>query len=396
MKRRKICVVTTSRADYGLLYWLLKAIDKDLNLKLQIIAAGAHLEHKFGFTYKIIEDDGLEINEKVNMSLTDDSYIGISQSISKGHIGFAHSYHKLNPDIIVLLGDRYELISAAAPAVLAKVPIAHIHGGEITIGAIDNVVRHCITKMAVFHFASTEIYRRRIIQMGEEPRFVFNYGAPGLDNLYRLKLLDIKELENALEFDLKGTIAIITYHPVTLSSKSIEKQISTLLEAVYGLDFKAVFTMSNADAGGNVLNKKIRNFCNSKPRKYKFFKNLGQVIYLSCLRNFNVMIGNSSSGIIEACSFGLPVVNIGDRQAGRVKGANVIDVNCSKAGIQKGINVALSKAFNNKIRNAQNPYDKYRDGKTGYRIKEKLKKVKINNDLIKKNFYDLSFNNFNI
>ena len=396
MKRRKICVVTTSRADYGLLYWLLKAIDKDLNLKLQIIAAGAHLEHEFGFTYKIIEDDGLEINEKVNMSLTDDSYIGISQSISKGHIGFAHSYHKLNPDIIVLLGDRYELISAAAPAVLAKVPIAHIHGGEITIGAIDNVVRHCITKMAVFHFASTEIYRRRIIQMGEEPRFVFNYGAPGLDNLYRLKLLDIKELENALEFDLKGTIAIITYHPVTLSSKSIEKQISTLLEAVYGLDFKAVFTMSNADAGGNVLNKKIRNFCNSKPRKYKFFKNLGQVIYLSCLRNFNVMIGNSSSGIIEACSFGLPVVNIGDRQAGRVKGANVIDVNCSKAGIQKGINVALSKAFNNKIRNAQNPYDKYRDGKTGYRIKEKLKKVKINNDLIKKNFYDLSFNNFNI
>jgi UDP-hydrolysing UDP-N-acetyl-D-glucosamine 2-epimerase len=307
-----------------------------------------------------------------------------------------HSYQKLNPDIVVLLGDRCELISAATPAVLAKVPVAHIHGGEITEGAVDNVVRHCITKMSVFHFASTEIFRRRIIQMGEEPRFVFNYGAPGLDNLYRLKLLDRNELEKALGFDLNGTVSIITYHPVTLSIKPVETQINTLLEAVDGFCFKVIFTMANADIGGSIINKKIRDFCSNRPGKCKFSKNLGQIVYLSCLKNFDVMIGNSSSGMIEACSLGLPVVNIGDRQAGRVRGTNVIDVNCSKSGIQKGINIALSRAFNNKIRNAKNPYDKYGDGKTCYRIKEKLKKIKISPGLIKKKFYDLNFNTVSV
>lgn len=395
MKKRKICVVTTSRADYGLLYWLMQAIVKDSDLKLQIIAGGTHLEPEFGLTYKIIENDGFKINDKINISLKDDSYIGISKSISKGYIGFAKSYHKLKPDIIVLLGDRYELISAAAPAVFAQIPIAHIHGGEITEGAVDNIIRHCITKMAVFHFASTEVYRKRIIQMGEDPKHIFNYGAPGLDNLYKLKLLDRDGLEKALEFDLHGTVAIITYHPVTLSRKPVENQINALLQALESFDFKAIFTMANADIGGSIINDKIRKFCNGR-RKYKFFRNLGQVVYLSCLNNFNVMIGNSSSGIIEACSFGLPVVNVGSRQTGRIRGANVIDVNCSKTEIQKGIKIALSKTFNKNIRNLQNPYDKYGDGKTAYRIKERLKKIKIGADSVKKSFYDLDFNTFSV
>jgi len=392
MKKRKICIVTTSRADYGLLYWLMKAINEDRDLKLQIVAAGMHLEAEFGLTYKIIEEDGFEIDEKINMSMTDDSDIGISKSISKGCVRFASLYHRLGPDLVVLLGDRYELISAAMPAVVARVPIAHIHGGEITEGAVDNVVRHCITKMSVFHFASTETYRRRIIQMGEEPRFVVNYGAPGLDNLYRLKLFDKDKLEEVLDFDLNGTTAMITYHPVTLSKKRVETQINTVLETLDGFDFKAIFTMANADVGGSVINSEIKKFCNDRPRRCKFFKNLGQVVYLSCLKNFDVMIGNSSSGIIEASSLGLSVVNIGDRQAGRVRGANVIDVNCTKAGIRKGINLALSGDFRNKIRDGKNPYDKYGDGRTSYRIKEKLKKIKIEHSLTEKVFYDLSFN----
>lgn len=390
MSRRKICIVTTSRADYGLLYWLMKEIQKDRELKLQVIAAGMHLELEFGLTYKVIERDGFEIDEKINMSMTDDTDIGISKSISTGFTKFAYSYQKLKPDLIVLLGDRCELISAAMPAVIAKIPVAHIHGGETTQGAIDEAIRHSITKMSALHFACTETYRVRIIQMGENPRFVFNYGAPGLDNLYKLKFLNKDELEEVLGFDLNGRNAIITYHPATLEKSSARSQIVNLLKAVDDFDFKAVFTMANADIGGSAINREIRKFCKKGSKRYKFFRNLGQVVYLSCLKDFDIMIGNSSSGIIESPSFKLPVVNIGDRQKGRVRERNVIDVNYSKSGIQKGINLALSDNFKSKIKDIKNPYDKYCDGKTSYRIKEKLKKIKVGEHLMKKKFYDIS------
>jgi UDP-N-acetylglucosamine 2-epimerase (non-hydrolysing)/GDP/UDP-N,N'-diacetylbacillosamine 2-epimerase (hydrolysing) len=389
MRKRKICVITTSRADYGLLYWLMKEIQSDCELVLQVIAAGMHLEPGFGLTYKAISEDGFKITEKIRLSMKDDTEIGISKSIGIGFKKFAMTYEKLRPDVIVLLGDRYELLSAAVPALVSKIPLAHIHGGETTQGAIDEAVRHCITKMSIVHFVSTEIYRKRIVQMGEDPKFVFNYGAPGLDNLHRLRLLNKKKLQEELDFDLHGETAIITCHPATLEKYSPGDQIDNLLKALKAYDFKAVFTMANADVGGRTINREIEKFCRAEPGKYKFFRNLGQVAYLSCLKNFDIMVGNSSSGIIEAPSFKLPVVNIGDRQKGRVRAKNVIDVGYSKSSIEKGVKKALSRAFRNTIRYVKNPYDRYSDGKTGYRIKQKLKKLKLDGDLVKKKFHDL-------
>jgi UDP-N-acetylglucosamine 2-epimerase (non-hydrolysing)/GDP/UDP-N,N'-diacetylbacillosamine 2-epimerase (hydrolysing) len=391
MNKRKICVVTTSRADYGLLYWLMKEIQDDSDLKLQIIAAGMHLEPKFGLTYKIIEKNGLRINAKVNMSMTDDTEIGVAKSIGIGCEIFANAFSKLKPDIIVLLGDRFELISAAISALIAKIPIAHIHGGETSQGAIDEAIRHSITKMSAIHFACTEVYKKRIIQLGENPRFVFNYGAPGLDNIKKLKLLCKNDLQKELDFEFNGEIAIITYHPVTLEKDDSRNQIVIILNVLKSFEFKAIFTMANADIGGSKINEEIQKFCKKNPKKYKFFSNLGQVNYLSCLKNFDLMIGNSSSGIVESISFKIPVVNIGDRQKGRIKAENVIDVKCSKTEIKKAIQLALSKYFKDKIKNINNPYDKYNDGKVSYRIKEKLKRIRINENLIKKKFYDISF-----
>ncbi|MFC1558941.1 UDP-N-acetylglucosamine 2-epimerase, partial [candidate division KSB1 bacterium] len=313
MRKRKICVVTTSRADYGLLFWLMKEIQNDKGLLLQIIAAGMHLEPEFGLTYKFIEQDGFRINEKIDMSMTEDTEVGIVKSIGKGCEKFIGVFQRLKPDIIVLLGDRFELISAAVSALIAKIPIAHIHGGETTQGAIDEAVRHSITKMSSIHFASTEEYRNRIIQMGENPRYVYNFGSPSLDRIKKLKLLNKDELQKSLRFNLKGKVAIITYHPVTLEKDTATDQIVTILNAIDSINCKAIFTMANADIGGSKINRAIRKFCDKKPVKYKFLENLGQINYFNSLKNFDLMIGNSSSGIIESAAFRIPVVNIGDR-----------------------------------------------------------------------------------
>ncbi len=391
MKKRTVCIVTTSRADYGLLYWLMKEVREDPALQLQVIVAGMHLESEFGDTYKVVEADGFKLDSKIEMSMNDDSAIGILKSLSEGLVKFGHSYSELKPDLIVLLGDRYELFSAAVPALLSEIPIAHIHGGETTEGSFDEATRHCVTKMASLHFASTEVYRKRIVQLGEKPECVFNYGAPGLDNIYRIKCPSKKELEEALEFDLKGTVALVTCHPVTLEAKDVKEQISNVLDSIVAFDFKAVFTMANADIGGSVINDEIKKFCNKNPKKYKLFKNLGQRLFFGCLKTFDLMIGNSSSGMIESSSFNLPVVNIGDRQKGRVRGENVIDVDYSKASIKAGISTALSSGFINKMREIKNPYDKYCDGKTSWKIKEKLKEVEIARNLVKKHFNDIEF-----
>ena len=389
MNKRKICVITTSRAEYGLLYWLMKEIQNDSDLKLQLIAAGMHIEAKFGSTYKIIERDRFKIDEKINMSMADDTELGIVKSIGLGCTGFASAFQKLKPDIIVLLGDRFELISAFTAALVMKIPIAHIGGGETTEGAMDEAIRHSITKMSVIHFPSTEIYRKRIIQMGENSRFVFNYGSLSLDNVKKLKLLNKDELQKALDFNLNGKIAIVTYHPVTLEKDTASGQIVTILKAIDSINCKAIFTMANADIGGSKINKAIREFCDKNPEKYKFLDNLGQINYYSSLKNFDLMIGNSSSGLIESAAFRIPVVNIGDRQKGRIRGENVIDVRCSKVQIEKAIKTGLSDGFINKIKNMKNPYAKYQDGKVNYRTKEKLKKLKIDESLLKKKFYDI-------
>lgn len=391
MKKRKICVLTTSRSDYGLLYWLMKEIQQDDDLQLQIIATGMHLSPEHGMTVKVIEEDGFRINKRIFMLLSSDHESAITKSIGAGMIAFPDALNDLKPDILVVLGDRYELLAGVVTALILKVPIAHIHGGEASQGAMDEAIRHSITKMASLHFAATEAYRNRIIQMGENPNFVYNFGAPGLDHIYKSELLDKKRLEKNLNFDLSRQVAIVTYHPVTLERNTPEMQIKNILWSIKKAGINAIFTSANADTYGSIINTEIKRFCDQDPSRFKFFSNLGQLNYLSCLRNVDLMVGNSSSGLTEAPSFRLPVVNVGDRQKGRIKAENVIDVDYSMEKIGAGIQKACSPEFKRKIRNMKNPYEKYRDGKVSYRIKEKLKRISFSEGFLKKKFNDIQF-----
>ena len=391
MNKRKICVITGTRADYGLLYWLLQEIKKDKGLELQLIATGMHLSPEFGSTYKEIEKDGFEIDDKVEILLSSDSEVATTKAVGLGCIGFSDSFNNLNSDMVVVLGDRFEILSASIAAMMARIPLIHLHGGETSQGAIDEGIRHSITKMATYHFPAAEEYKNRIVQMGENPKRVFNYGMAGLDHIYKLDLLTKEELEKKINFKFDNKTAIVTYHPVTLE-KNNEGQIDNLLEAIKQFDLKVIFTKSNADSGGRIINKKIKKFVNKNSNKHIFIDNLGQVKYLSTLKYVDLMIGNSSSGLLEAPSFKLPVVNIGDRQKGRIKADNVIDCNYDKTNIKKAIKKALSIKFINKIENIKNPYDKFEDGNTSYIIKEKLKNLNLNSEVLKKEFYDINYN----
>ncbi len=389
MRRRKICAVTTSRADFGLLRGLLKAIHADSALRLQVIASGIHLAPKFGLTWRDIEAEGIKIDRKISLRLTGDSSVANLKSIGVGLNGFAEVFAELKPEIVVLLGDRFELFAPAISALMLGIPIAHIHGGELSEGAIDDSVRHAITKLASLHFAVTEVYRRRIIQMGESPDRVFNFGAPGLDQLYGSSLLTRPQLERELGFSLQDPIALITYHPVTRDAGSAEAQVRCLVAAIKASGLKAVFTMANADAQGALINARLQAACKQNPGRFKWIPHLGHRRYLSCLQHFTVMVGNSSSGLTEAPSFRLPVVNIGDRQRGRARAANVIDVPCSRAAILKGITMATSSRFRTSLRGMRNPYDRFQDGRASERIKDVLKHVTLSDDLLKKSFHDL-------
>jgi UDP-hydrolysing UDP-N-acetyl-D-glucosamine 2-epimerase len=389
VKRRKICAVTTSRADFGLLRGLLKAIQADSALRLQVIASGMHLAPKFGRTWRDIKAEGIKIDWKISLRLTGDSSVANLKSIGVGLNGFAEAFAELKPEIVVLLGDRFELFAPAISALMLGIPIAHIHGGELSEGAIDDSVRHAITKLASLHFAVTETYRRRIIQMGESPNRVFNFGAPGLDQLYGSTLLTRPQLEQELGFRLQGPIALVTYHPVTRDAGSAEAQVRCLVTAIKASGLKAVFTMANADAQGALINARLQAVCAQTPGRFKWFPHLGHRRYLSCLKHFTVMVGNSSSGLTEAPSFRLPVVNIGDRQRGRVRAANVIDVPCSRVAILQGIKRAISSRFRASLRGMRNPYDRFHDGRASERIKDVLKHVTLSGDLLKKSFHDL-------
>ena len=390
MRRRKICVVTTSRADFGLLSGLLKAIQSDSALTLQVIASGMHLSPDFGQTWRDIEAEGIKIDRKVRLRLTGKSSVDNLQSISWGMIGFAKAFEELKPEIVVLLGDRFELLAPAVSALMLQVPIAHIHGGELSEGAIDDSVRHSITKMASLHFAATETYRRRIIQMGESPGCVFNFGAPGLDKLYSSALLTQSQLEQEIGISLKDPVALVTYHPVTRDAGSVGTQVRTLVAAIESSGLKAVFTMANADAQGAQINSRLQAACTRNPERFKWISHLGHRRYLSCLKHFAIMVGNSSSGLTEAPSFRMPVVNIGDRQRGRVMAANVINVRCDETEIAQGIKRGISSRFRNSIRGMRNPYDRYHDGRTSERIKNVLKNTIISDEFLKKRFYDLT------
>ncbi len=382
--KRNICVITASRAEYGLLYWLMREIKDDPGLRLSVIVTGAHLEHRFGLTYKQIIKDGFKVDYKVDMDLSSDTDKGIIRSVGLGTEGFGKAYDKIRPDLVVILGDRFEMLAAASAAVLSRVPIAHIHGGEVTEGAYDNAIRHAITKMSHLHFTSHKDYARRVIQMGEDPKRVFNFGAPALDNINKLKLLTKIELEKDLGIKIDKNTAVVTFHPVTLKKGKAKVHIKSLLFALKRKGLKTIFTMPNADAENRAIFNEIVKYVKDNPRTSKLFMSLGQIRYLSLMRYAGLMIGNSSSGIIEAPSFKLPVVNIGDRQKGRIKARNIIDCNEDADSIIKAITRARSKRFRRALRTLINPFI---SRSVSERIKDVLKSVNLTD--FKKGFYDL-------
>lgn len=385
--KRKICVITGSRAEYGLLYGLMKEIQADPDLKLQTIATGAHLSPEFGLTYRDIERDGFRIDSKVEMLLSSDTPVGISKSMGIGMIGFADAFEKLKPDILVVLGDRYEIFAACIAALPSRLPIAHIHGGETTRGAIDEAIRHAITKMAHLHFAAAEVYRRRIIQMGEDPRHVFCVRAPGLERIQKIKFMTRKEFGAATGFRFGSRNLLVTFHPVTLESRTSAKQFAELLAALDSFrDVRIIFTKPNADTEGRILLKMIDHYVRLHPDRTEAFTSLGQVKYLSALSHVDAVVGNSSSGIIEAPFLKIPTVNIGDRQAGRAMAKSVICCRPQRASIKRALQRACSKEFRHSLREMRNPYE---GGMGSGKIKNILKRVDLNTRLLKKVFYDI-------
>ncbi|WP_347988738.1 UDP-N-acetylglucosamine 2-epimerase [Methylomonas sp. AM2-LC] len=384
---RKICVVTGSRAEYGLLHWLLKAIQADTELQLQLLVTGMHLSSEFGLTWQQIVADGFEIDHKVEMLLSSDSVVGICKSMGVGLIGVADALQDLQPDILVVLGDRFEILVAAQAAMIQRIPIAHIHGGELTEGAVDDSIRHAISKMSHLHFTSTEGYKRRVIQLGEQPHRVFNVGAPGLDNIYRQPLLNRLELENALGFSFAKHNLLVTFHPVTLENNSSVEQFTQLLQALDSFqDVHIIFTHANADADGRSMSVMIENYQKANPLRVASFVSLGSLKYLSVLKQVNAVVGNSSSGLLEAPACGVATVNIGDRQRGRIAGASVIHCLPIAEEIRAAIHTALSDEFLKRLNCVENPYGQ---GGASEKIKDILKQVSLQ-DILKKHFYDVS------
>lgn len=386
---KKICVITGTRADYGLLRPLIKRIKHDKELKLQLVATGMHLSPEFGLTYKEIEDDGFEIDEKIEMLLSSDTPVGVSKSMGLSMIGFADTFNRLKPDMIIVLGDRYEIFSAVSSALPFRILVAHIHGGETTEGAIDESMRHSISKMSYLHFTSTEIYRKRVIQLGENPSRVFNVGAIGIESINELELLSKSELEKHINFKFGEQTASVTFHPVTLESGTSEDQFKELLNTLDKFkDLKIIFTKSNSDTDGRVVNKMIDDYVNNNIDKAIAFTSMGQLKYLSSLQYVDLVIGNSSSGIIEVPSFEIPTVNIGDRQKGRIQAETVINCRPLEDEIYASIETGLSDEFKEKIKDIKNPYGEGNVSKSIIKILKEYFLLKDKN--IKKKFYDIN------
>jgi len=383
--RRKICVVTGTRAEYGLLYWLMKEITSDSDLQLQLIVTGMHLSPEFGLTYKEIEKE-FKIDKKIEMLLSSDTSIGISKSMGLAQISFSEAYEEMKPDILVVLGDRYEIFSAVSSAMIARIPIAHLHGGETTEGAFDESIRHSITKMSHLHFTATDEYRDRVIQLGEQPNRVFNVGGLGIENIKRLKLLDKKEFEESIGFKLNKKNIIVTFHPVTLEDNTAREQFQNLLDVIDELkDTHIIFTKANSDTNGRVINQMIDEYVAKNYDKSVAFSSLGQLRYLSALQYVDAVVGNSSSGLAEAPSFKIGTINIGDRQKGRIMADSVIDCDCNIISIKNGFEKLYSKSFEAILKESSNPYG---DGGASIKIKDIIKNSNLDN-ILKKSFYDL-------
>jgi len=382
---RRIAVVTVARSDYGIYRSILHAIRSDKELQLSLLVGGMHLSPEFGNTVTDIEADGFEIAAKIEMLLSSDSPEGVAKSIGLGVLGFAQAYTDVRPDLLLLLADRFEMLSAAVAALPFGFPIAHIHGGESTEGSMDEAIRHSITKMSHLHFASTEAYARRIVQMGEEPWRVTVSGAPALDNLPKIPLLKKEAVEQRFGFSLKDPTLLVTYHPVTSEPENTAHHMEELLAALNESGFALIFTAPNADHQGRSILQKIHDFVLHHPRAW-FVTNLGHEGYFSLMAQVAAMVGNSSSGMIEASSFGLPVVNIGSRQRGRIHGQNVLNVGYERKEISEAIQRATQPSFKLGLAHMKNPYG---EGQAAEKIVSKLRNVPLNRELLVKHFHTI-------
>ena len=384
---RKICVFTGTRADYGIMSQLMKLINNDPALQLQIIATNMHLSPEFGLTYKEIESDGIHIDKKVEMLLSSDTPNGTVKSMGLGVIGFADALESLQPDLAIILGDRYEMLAAAEACLIYKIPIAHIAGGAISEGAYDDSIRHCITKISHIHFTETEEYRKRVIQMGEQPDNVICTGALGVNNIRKEKVMSLQELENSLMFKLGPKFLLATFHPVTIETNTAAQQCDNLLSALAEIneDYKLLFTLPNSDTDGRVIIRRINRYVSQNPDKAYVITSLGKKSYYSDLKYASAVVVNTSSRLVEAPSFNIHTLNIGDRQKGRTKGKSVYDVPATLEGIRKGLGVVLSSNFKEQAREAINPYEKSGTLHIMFNI---IKECPLNH-LIKKTFYNI-------
>jgi len=381
--KRKICFVTGSRAEYGLLYSLIKEIQNDSDFQLQITATGMHLSSDFGLTYKQIEADGFQIDFKIDIDLSSDTAVGITKSMGLGVIGFADAFEVLKPDIIIVLGDRFEILSAVQAALIAKIPVAHLCGGDVTEGAFDESIRHAITKMSHLHFVSNQDSANRVLQMGENPEHIFKVGNPGLDYIRTAKLMTRKELEESLDFKFKEKNILVTFHPVTLDSESAKDQFVELLKALdsLGNNVGIIITKPNADNDGKSIIKLIDEYV-EKNVQARAFTSLGQLRYLSTMAQIDAVVGNSSSGLMEAPSFKKPTVNIGDRQKGRLQSQSILNSPPRANEIEK----TIKQAFEKDCSHTTNPYG---DGHTSVKIKNHLKEIDDFKALLRKPFFEL-------
>jgi GDP/UDP-N,N'-diacetylbacillosamine 2-epimerase (hydrolysing) len=385
---RKICIITGSRADYGLLRWVMQGIKDDPELTLQVIATGMHLSPEFGLTFRDIEQDGFHIDRKVEMLTSSDSAVGITKSMGLGMIGFADALNELEPDVIVALGDRFEIFAAVSATLPARIAVAHLHGGETTEGAYDEALRHSITKMSHLHFVAAEEYRRRVIQLGEQPDRVFLVGGLGVDNIKRLRLLDRAELESALDFRLGKKNLLVTFHPATLEEAIATKQMAELLAALEDLqDTQLIFTLPNADTEGRSLIWLVKQFVEHHANA-RAYTSLGQLRYLSCIAHVDGVVGNSSSGLTEVPSFRKGTINIGDRQRGRLQAASVINCKPNRQDIVAALNRLYHPEFRASLVRLRNPYG---EGGASEKVLEVIKHLNLTG-ITKKVFHDFPAN----
>ncbi|MDS1845456.1 UDP-N-acetylglucosamine 2-epimerase [Vibrio vulnificus] len=384
--QKKVAVFTGTRAEYGLLFWLLKDIQADPDLQLQLLVSGMHLSPEFGETYQQIEHDGFHIDEKIEILLSSDSAVGTAKSMGLGVLGFADALARLNPDVLVILGDRFEALAAAQTAMILRIPVIHLHGGEITEGAYDDAIRHAITKLSYLHGTSTEAYRQRVIQLGEAPERVKNIGAIGLDHLKRAQFLGVPALAQSLSFPLTQPYFLVTYHPVTLGEEAPETSFQALLDALDTCpEHQVILTYPNADDGGRRIIPMLEAYAAANPQRVLAIPSLGQVRYLSAVKHASAVIGNSSSGIIEVPAFDVPTVNIGVRQQGRLAAKSVLHCRASKEEIEQAIQAAIARGYKADGEVIDNPYGQ---GDSSAQVIAMIKSLHFEPC---KSFYDLPF-----